>query len=106
MKFVIFRTPAEQARGLRGMKPIPAETAFIFPGVKPGQRITAAGVLESFDVTFLNSDYGFIGTWQLDPGAETVEAPAGAALAIETRPLTPIEKPDLERLRRLLGRKA
>lgn len=104
MKIVVFRTAEEQARGLRGMRPIPEATLFVFPGIKPGTRFTAEGVLEAFDVDFLDADYTILSTWQLDPGNDVVAAPARCALAVESRSLTGLARADLAEIRRAVER--
>lgn len=84
-KTIVLRSLEEQAQGLIGMKPIPADTFFVFPNVRPGTIFHSRGVLESFDIAFIDAWGRTIFTKTIMPPHEVVTVPQGAVTAVEAR---------------------
>jgi uncharacterized membrane protein (UPF0127 family) len=84
MRIVVWRTPAEQARGLQG-RPIEPDTLFVFPGVRAGGIFHSRNVLEPFDIGFLRADYSLIGYRTMSPERDVAVLPPGTACVIEAK---------------------
>lgn len=85
MRFLVFRTPEEQALGLQFRPVIEDDTIFIFPGVRPGAVFHSRNVREPFDIAFLSVDYRVLASETVEPQLGTAVAPAGTARVIESR---------------------
>lgn len=85
MKIVVFRTPEERERGLQGIPRIPDDTLFVFIGPFLVGRFHSRNVPEPFDIAFMSSDFHLISKHRVTPPDMFVEAPDGAALAIEAK---------------------
>jgi uncharacterized membrane protein (UPF0127 family) len=85
MRTVIFGTPAEQERGLQHRAAIEPHTLFAFPGIRAGAVFHSRNVPEAFDLAFLSKDWKVLWSGTLVPEADMAAAPAGTALALESR---------------------
>jgi hypothetical protein len=54
IRVVLLKRRKEKERGLIGMSPIPDDTYFVFQDVRPGTYFHSRGVLEPFDIAFLD----------------------------------------------------
>lgn len=82
-KCVWFRTPAEKAKGLIGMDPIPEDTLFVFDPVYEGVTFHSNGVLYPFFIAFLDEDLEVLDIFEVMPPHGTAKAPPGTVMAVE-----------------------
>lgn len=82
---VLFKGPREQAKGLIGMSPIPDKTFFVFPGVRAGTLFHSQGVLEPFDIAFLDREGRILKMKRVIPSGGTAVAPHGTNRAVEAK---------------------
>jgi hypothetical protein len=75
----------EKSIGLIGMSPIPPDTFFVFNNVKPGQVFHSRGVLEPFDIAFLNEVGDPISINEIVPPDGLIAAPLGTCTAVEAK---------------------
>jgi uncharacterized membrane protein (UPF0127 family) len=83
MKKVVLSTPAQKAKGLIGMSPIPKDTLFIFTDVGQNSYFHSQGVLHPFEIVFVNKDGTQTEVHSLKPPDDTVNVPPWATVAIE-----------------------
>lgn len=88
MNKVVLRNPHERAKGLIGMKPIPKDTLYIFPDLKPGTYFHSRGVLEPFEIVFVNKEGTRTAVHKITPPDGGVDAPEWATVAVEAVPGT------------------
>ncbi len=86
MNVVVFKTNREKQKGLIGMSPIPADTVFVFPGTRAGGWFHSRGVLEPFDIAFLDADKRVLKIDRVYPPRGLAQAPPGTKTAVEGRP--------------------
>jgi uncharacterized membrane protein (UPF0127 family) len=84
MDKVFFRTPEEQRIGLIGMKPIPSNTLFYFPGISEGAVFHSTGVSENFDLAFCDASGKCLSVLTMTPPFMTAVAPSGTSIGIES----------------------
>ena len=75
----------EKATGLIGMKPIPADTLFVFANINPGQQFHSNGVLEPFEIYFMDARGRKLSGKILVPPHDVATAPAGTNHVIEKK---------------------
>lgn len=104
---VFLETPADYHTGLQGLKPIPARTLFLFPRISAGQTFHSQGVLEPFEIFFLNRHGRIMSSWTVEPPDGVIETPPGTTMVVEGREGTHyefgydgIERAVMEALRR------
>jgi len=85
MRLVIFETTAEKQKGLIGLRLIPQDTLFIFPNIQSGIRFHARGVLEPFEIYFLDKDDNLFQTAQIIPPLGEIRTPIGTITVIEAK---------------------
>lgn len=83
MRIVTFSKLEEMHVGLTGMKPIPADTIYVFPGITWGATFHSKGVLEDFELAFLNTRGEVLLFARLHPEDARIIAPPGTAMAVE-----------------------
>jgi uncharacterized membrane protein (UPF0127 family) len=69
---VMYRTPAEKAKGLQHMAPIPPETLFVFPNTPGGQQFHSRNVMETFDICFVDARGEVLECATIVPPRETI----------------------------------
>jgi hypothetical protein len=82
---VLLNGVREKSLGLIGMSPIPPDTFFVFNNVKPGTFFHSRGVLESFDIAFLNEAGKPILITEIVPPDGLIAAPLGTCTVIESK---------------------
>lgn len=82
---VVFKGPREQAQGLIGMKPIPDRTLFMFPGIRAGALFHSQGVLEPFDIAFVDRNGKTLKFKRVIPPHGIAIAPPGTDRVVETK---------------------
>lgn len=82
---VLLKGQREKETGLIGMSPIPDDTYFVFPHVRPGTYFHSRGVLEPFDIAFLDGTGRPILVAQVVPPDGLIAAPPGTATVIEAK---------------------
>lgn len=85
LNVIILRTAREWTTGLIGMSPIPADTVFVFMPVAPGTVFHSRGVLEPFDIVFVDSRHRVLAARRMKPESDVMVAPAGAVEAWEAK---------------------
>jgi uncharacterized membrane protein (UPF0127 family) len=85
LAFVMLRTPAQKAKGLIGMSPIPSKVLFVFPDIGPGMTFHSRGVLEPFDIVFLDRSGVIIDAKRVTPSGGLATAPPGTRSAVEAK---------------------
>ena len=85
VKLVLLDTPGKKAKGLQHMKPIPASTIWIFTRTYEGAPFHSMNVMEPFDIAFLDKEGTVLGGKTITPQKETISAPRGAEIAIESK---------------------
>jgi uncharacterized membrane protein (UPF0127 family) len=83
----IVRLSSRQQRiqGLIGLKPIPKRVLFVFPDIPQNQTFHSKGVLEPFEIVFIDKNGIIIEAQLVTPPNETVKAPDGAVTAVEMK---------------------
>lgn len=82
---VLFKGRREQAKGLIGMSPIPDKTFFVFPGIRAGALFHSRGVLEPFDIAFVDKGGRVLTAKRVVPSDGTAVAPPGTDRAVEAK---------------------
>lgn len=85
MPVILFETALEKATGLIGMRPISAETLFVFTKVQPGALFHSIGVLESFDLVFVDAQRNVLLSKRMTPPGDVLVAPPGTVEAWESK---------------------
>ena len=85
IEVVVLKGPREQAQGLIGMKPIPAGTFFVFPKIQPNTYFHSQGVLEPFDIAFIDRNGNPLLVRTVIPPKGLIKAPPGTDTVIETK---------------------
>lgn len=85
MTVVVLDTHELQAQGLQHQKAIDDNTLFVFPFVRPGDSFHSRNVPEPFDLAFLSRDFKVLGQRTLHPTLETMTAPPGSFMAVESK---------------------
>lgn len=85
MKVIIYDTWERQAQGLQNRRPIEDETIFVFPLVEEGMLFHSQNVTEPFDIVFIARDRTVLTHHTITPELETVLAPPGSFMAIESK---------------------
>lgn len=84
-RVVVLRTDQEKVTGLIGMRPVPPETVFVFADVREGAVFHAVGVLEEFDLVFVDPLQRVLLSRRMRPGIDELVAPPGTAEAWESK---------------------
>lgn len=84
-RVVVLRTDQEKTVGLIGMRPVPPETVFVFADVREGTLFHALGVLEPFDLVFVDPLQRVLLSRRMTPGVDGLVAPPGTAQAWESK---------------------
>jgi len=85
LAITMFELPEEKAKGLQFMKPIPERRLFVFTGISEGITFHTRNVAEPIEIMFLSPGGEILERTTLIPPHETVVAPPGTALAVETK---------------------
>lgn len=85
INIVLFKGHQEQAKGLIGMSPIPGKTFFVFPGIRAGALFHSRGVLDQFDIAFVDKDGRILKAKRVTPPHGTAVAPLGTDRAVEAK---------------------
>lgn len=85
VRFIIFDSEEEQAKGLQYRQYVEAGTLFIFPRVHPGSLFHSRNVREDFDLAFVGEDLTILAKATIHPQAETMTAPEGTFMALESK---------------------
>lgn len=85
IRVVLLKSGPERAIGLIGMRPIPPGTLFVFPDVAPGTIFHSRGVLEPFDIAFLDEDGRPILITEIIPPDGLIAAPPGTRTVVEAK---------------------
>ena len=85
IEVVVLKGPGEQAQGLIGMKPIPEKTFFVFPNIRPNTYFHSRGVLEKFDIVFIDRNGNPLLVKTIVPPDGIVKAPLGTDTVIEAK---------------------
>jgi uncharacterized membrane protein (UPF0127 family) len=85
IRVVLLKRRKEKERGLIGMSPIPDDTYFVFQDVRPGTYFHSRGVLEPFDIAFLDRMGRPILITQIVPPDGLIAAPPGTATVVEAK---------------------
>lgn len=85
MRVVIFNSKDEQAIGLQFRKTIEPDTLFVFPFIRPDSVFHSRNVPERFDLAFLAPDRTVLWKGVVTPTLETVAAPRGSTMALESK---------------------
>lgn len=85
MNVVVFETPEERAMGLQYVSPIPPDTLFIFPDIRPGSLFHSQNVREPFDLAFLSMDDIILYKATITPEEGIAVAPQGTWKALEAK---------------------
>ncbi len=84
MNVSILDTPEKQAKGLQHLQAVPRDTIFVFPLVTEEMFFHSRNVPERFDIAFLDEDFVILEMATITPPDETIDPPAGTAMAIES----------------------
>lgn len=82
---VLLKGQREKTLGLIGMSPIPSDTYFVFPNVRPGTYFHSRGVLEPFDIAFLDGTGRPIQITEIVPPDGLIAAPPGTVTVVEAK---------------------
>jgi len=85
IEIVLLKGDREKAKGLIGMKPIPPKTFFVFPNMYSGAVFHSRGVLEPFDIAFLDRNGKVLDLKRVTPQKEIAIAPSGTVTAVEAK---------------------
>lgn len=85
LNLIVFRTAREWTTGLIGMKPILGNTVFVFPHVAPGTVFHSRGVLEPFDLAFVDGRRRVLSARRMTPERDVMIAPARTVEAWESK---------------------
>jgi len=85
IEIVLLKGDREKAKGLIGMKPIPPKTFFVFPDMYSGAVFHSRGVLEKFDIAFLDRNGKILSLKTVIPQKEIAVAPSGTVTAVEAK---------------------
>lgn len=84
MRIVTLTTPAQKAKGLIGMSPIPPDILWVFPDTAPGSMFHSQGVRHPFEIVFLSKTHEPLLAARIQPPNQVVHAPQGTAVAVES----------------------
>ena len=82
---VVLKGDREKSIGLIGMSPIPPDTYFIFENVLPGTLFHSRGVLEPFDIAFLDGRGRPLLVTEIMPPDGVITAPLGTQKVVESK---------------------
>lgn len=82
---VVLKGDREKSIGLIGMSPIPPDTYFVFENVLPGTLFHSQGVLEPFDIAFLDGRGKPLLVTEIMPPAGVITAPPGTQKVVESK---------------------
>jgi hypothetical protein len=82
---VVLKGAREKSIGLIGMSPIPPDTYFVFEDVRPGTLFHSEGVLEPFDIAFLDNAGKPILITEVIPPDGLIAAPLGTRKVVESK---------------------
>ena len=82
---VVLKGDREKQIGLIGMSPIPPDTYYVFENVLPGTLFHSQGVLEPFDIAFLDNRGKTLLVKEITPPDGVINAPLGTHRAVESK---------------------
>lgn len=82
---VVLKGDREKSIGLIGMSPIPPDTFFVFEDVRPGTLFHSRGVLEPFDIAFLDNHGTPLVITEVVPPDGLIAAPLGTHKVVESK---------------------
>ena len=71
-RVIVFKTPWEQTRGLRGVAHLPWSTIAIFPNVFAGRFFNTIGCMIPLDIAALDMRDRVLKHWTVNPGTSSV----------------------------------
>lgn len=84
LRVITFTTREEKMKGISGMSPVPKDALFVFQDLEQGSYFHSQGVLEDFEIVFLNDRKEPMYFAVMHPERQLAIIPAGATTAVES----------------------
>lgn len=85
MNIITLATQDQKTQGIIGIPTLPSKTLWVFPDMFPGAVFHSKGVLEGFEIYFLDALGNFIAAGWVEPPDALAKAPPGTKTVVEAK---------------------